>query len=1107
MKRNIIYTIILSCLFQTIIAQPGQLDPAFGNHGIVKANLGGPVLDITYFSGDQAIPLPGGQMYWVLEASGRTYISKRFSNGAADTTYGDKGFAPVDLTGSHAVLQIDGKLLIGGTAPDGHISIYRCNTNGSLDSSFSGDGKLTSDASLLGIQKDGKIAAVGKGYLFNFNSNGSTHSSYLIAPVPFTGFYSDAASWLRTGTFLQSDGKIILAGIVGFLHNMALVRINQNGSIDTTFGDKGLVVNVFDSCTSYANTVAIQPDGKIVVGGHAYVGEMSVNAFFILARFNVNGSLDTMFGVGGRQKTVFEGHYSVGTHVVIAPDGKIVLEGRADNLMAIVRYNKNGFPDSSFNGDGKQLNPQSPDDIHSDIAVQSDLKIVGVGSGTGIAVVRYNENGTLDDSFGQGGVATDNFTKNLGTSTTLVSIRSQSDGKLLAVGTGGNGSAVFPVRFNKNGTFDSTYNQVAGSMVGYDLGALDPWRSYHATTVAVQNDNKFVVAGHNPQLNTQVLDRFTTDGVPDSSFSGDGICPVSFFSTPTYSGNPTLDDGSFAIQPDGKFVAGSSRFSVIQTQGWTYLQTDFAFARYNNSGDVDSSFGVNGLQTFRFSPLEARLDGHITAVAVQDDGKIVAAGYMPGTGTLYFIRCNPDGSIDWDFNYIWGSESPGYNLNSSNPLPGFPPAKFILIQKDGKIVALLDGPGIFEILRFNTDGSFDPTFNGSGIVTGNFDSTATANALVIQADGKLIVGGYVKADNLNNGDFALARYNTDGTPDSTFGKYGRQITDAGGSESINSMAIANNRLYVVGNGVYGSNNVGVMASYFLDYEQPTVACPALKIVSTAKNRCDTVVNNIDPVVSVAGTQINYRLSGATTGTGSGSASGKVFNKGTTTVKYSVAADTANYCSFTVTVNDHQAPDLSPVFAFPYVLWPANNTMRNVYLVYLDRDNCGNTNCKISVTSNQDISGDWQIVNDHQVKLRAQYSGNKTRVYTITVTCTDASGNTSRKNVNVKVPDFRDRDLYVYGNDPDTYGKFIDGFVVRAYPNPGNDHFNLQVITNNNHDKISLRIFDMSGRMIDAQTGINAGATIVTGSSLKTGIYTAEVRQGMNVQRLKLVKIK
>jgi hypothetical protein len=88
-----------------------------------------------------------------------------------------------------------------------------------------------------------------------------------------------------------------------------------------------------------------------------------------------------------------------------------------------------------------------------------------------------------------------------------------------------------------------------------------------------------------------------------------------------------------------------------------------------------------------------------------------------------------------------------------------------------------------------------------------------------------------------------------------------------------------------------------------------------------------------------------------------------------------------------------------------------------------------------------------------------------------------------------------------------FEKIIGDFGVRAYPNPAGDQFNLQLISDNSHDKINLRIYDMSGRIMEVKTGLVAGENIQVGSSLKTGTYMAEVRQGSNIQRLKLIKIR
>jgi uncharacterized delta-60 repeat protein len=716
----------------------------------------------------------------------------------------------------------------------------------------------------------------------------------------------------------------------------------------------------------------------------------------------------------------------------------------------------------------------------------------------------FAQPGQLDPTFGDHGIVKTTLGVPGTTSFNFIAVR--NDGKIQVSGTASNNGSAAPAlaRYDKNGALDSSFFPMD-----------DPQQQTNA--IAMQNDGKLLFAGTTP--GDFAVARYNNNGKLDSSFAGTGVQSTDF------TGENDVAN-AVTIQSDGKIVAAG--FDNVSDPSEDNSFGSFALVRYNSNGTPDSTFGNiddvrDGRTTFSLnSDHSTETFQYFTAVASQNDGKTVAAGDLvfefkpenPGSGepvfvvsSLYILRFQNNGEFDPTF--------PGTALTShSGPITdGWPSVKTLLVQNDGKIVALLDVPHVFQLFRINSDDTFDSTFGENGILTTSFDSTVTVTpvSMVIQPDGKLIVGGYLQGPDGNN-DFVLIRYNTNGSLDSSFGVNGKQITDAGGSETLSSMTIANNRLYVAGTEFNSSGGVGIVASYLLDnqQQQQTVSCPASKIVSTAKGRCDTIVNDIDPVVSTAAAVVKYTLTGATVGSGTGSVSGKVFNKGITNVRYALAADTSKNCSFTITVNDKEAPEITRIFAFPNILFPANNTMRNVFLFYNSKDNCGGTDCKISVTANQDIIGDWQIVNDHLIKLRAQHSRRKTRVYTVTVTCTDASGNSADRKVNIWVPaGFGGRDMYVAKDDDSDpiFEKSFNGFGVKAYPNPTSDQFNLQLISDNNCDKINLRIYDMSGRIMEVRTGLVAGEAIQAGASLKTGIYIAEVQQGMNVQRLKLIKIK
>ena len=245
---------------------------------------------------------------------------------------------------------------------------------------------------------------------------------------------------------IQSDGKIVAAGIIStnIGDQFALVRYNTNGSLDTSFDSDGIVTTTIGNNYDNAFSVAIQSDGKILAGGFSYNGS---NQDFALVRYNTNGSLDNTFDADGMVTTPLGTSDDYASSIAIQSDGKIVAAGFSNDSanydFALARYNTNGSLDVTFDSDGKVTTSIgiAQDFAHS-IAIQSDGKIVaGGGSGNGwtyndFALVRYNTNGSLDNTFGSSGIVTTTF---LGSNCEARFLILQSDGKIVAAGSARNG--------------------------------------------------------------------------------------------------------------------------------------------------------------------------------------------------------------------------------------------------------------------------------------------------------------------------------------------------------------------------------------------------------------------------------------------------------------------------------------------------------------------------------------------------------------------------------------------------------------------------------------------------------------------------------------------
>jgi len=191
---------------------------------------------------------------------------------------------------------------------------------------------------------------------------------------------------------------VLLMASVNLLVSTDLIAGAVN--LDASFDDDGKTTTDFSGGADKAQGVVLQSDGKIVVGGYAW----GTNYDFGVARYNTDGSLDTSFDTDGKVTTVFSGN-EYGYDVTIQSDSKIIVVGsNGGNDCAVARYNTNGGLDTSFDTDGKVTTDFGDGEMFYGVAIQSDSKIVAVGYTTAnadidVAVARYNTDGSLDTSF------------------------------------------------------------------------------------------------------------------------------------------------------------------------------------------------------------------------------------------------------------------------------------------------------------------------------------------------------------------------------------------------------------------------------------------------------------------------------------------------------------------------------------------------------------------------------------------------------------------------------------------------------------------------------------------------------------------------------------
>ena len=391
---------LFSLTLPVLAANPGDLDPSFGNGGVITTTLFS-----TATARAVAIQSDGKIIMFGNSQANAFALSRHNSDDSLDSGFGNGGGVTTTIgsnisSGEDVAIQLDGKIVVIGFSSNGGppytFALARYNNNGSLDSNFGKGGIVTTTIGTyafgfaVAIQPDGKIIVAGNSSiggwisfaLARYKSNGSLDSSFGSSGIVTTSFgHNDHGG----AVVIQSDGKIVVGGIhsAGGEDSFALARYNSNGSLDSSFGSSGIVINPVGKLATHGD-IAIQSDGKIIFIGASSTNDVSLHFNATLARYNVNGSLDSGFGNSGIVTTSI-GSDIFGNAIAIQPDGKIVVIGGSyyNNQFvtsALARYTITGSLDSNFGTDGIVTTTVDLSSDGSDIAIQPDGKIVAAGS-------------------------------------------------------------------------------------------------------------------------------------------------------------------------------------------------------------------------------------------------------------------------------------------------------------------------------------------------------------------------------------------------------------------------------------------------------------------------------------------------------------------------------------------------------------------------------------------------------------------------------------------------------------------------------------------------------------------------------------------------------
>lgn len=760
----------------------GVLDPSFAADGKVLTPIG-QTYDLA-----QAQAVQANGKILIAGSSGNDVAVLRYNaNGLLDTSFGPNfdGRATIDLGSSSETaygVGVDsaGRIYLSGNS-GGSGFVLRLTSSGSLDSSFSGDGKAFIPGAFitgLAVQDDNKVVVVGDApgasfdfMIARFTTTGSLDGTFGGGDGIATRSFTAGGFELASSVAVQSDGYIVAAGTVdtsadGAGYDVAIFMTNPAGN----FYRAQTVDASGAGRTDFGHAVTVGNDDSIYVAGQSYVGAGRSN--FSVTKFNVFGFLATSFGGGdGVAQVSFSSDHDESANAIdLQSNGKIILAGD-DGVgnFAVARLSTSGGLDTSFDVDGhKTIAMGSATGRATGVTVlgNGDILLSGTGGtltgGNDFAATRLNSSGSNDVLFGLvGRKFTDFDTADDFADDVLVG----PDNKTVVVGTRlATGNAPFGegdfavVRYTSGGALDTAFN--TDGRLTTDFGGND-----RATAVARQADGKIVVGGYTdpgPGLAVRfAVARYNTDGTLDNTFSGDGKQTISFAAGDAYAYD-------LRLQNDGKIVIVGTVANDLGPVGG-----DMAVVRLNSNGSLDSSFSGDGRQTIGFGVNPAAV---ARGVAIHDNGKIVLAGYAGFSAAL--VRLNANGSLDNNFSgdgkltQDLGIDSPDYFYALD-------------LQDDGKIVAGGSTGGTMALARFNTNGTIDASFDGDGIKTA---FAGRIHDLKIESTGRITVAGTNQSG--GGSQFRVARFNTNGSNDNTFSGDSVVDTQFAGSSPTAANALA-----------------------------------------------------------------------------------------------------------------------------------------------------------------------------------------------------------------------------------------------------------------------------------------------------------------------------
>ncbi|KQT13097.1 hypothetical protein ASG40_19865 [Methylobacterium sp. Leaf399] len=854
----------------------GSLDTGFGAGGKVLTPVGTSV-DVGYsvtVQADGKIVVAG---YGNGSGAGTDFAVVRYNaDGSLDTGFGAGGkvLTPVGTSGDvgySVTVQADGKIVVVGygigSGSGTDFAVVRYNADGGLDTGFNGTGKVLTPVGTgtsgdfgnsVTVQADGKIVVAGQGAgsgtgndfaVVRYNADGGLDTGFGVGGKVLTPVGTGTSSDIGNSVTVQADGKIVVAGYgigSGGNNDFAVVRYNADGGLDTGFGVGGKVLTPVGAGTStdIGNSVTVQADGKIVVAGYG-IGSGSGTDFAVV-RYNSDGSLDTSFGAGGKVLTPVGAGTSgdIGYSVTVQADGKIVVAGYgfgsgSGNDFAVVRYNADGSLDTTFNapstlgGTAAFTENGAAVVLDTDVAI-SDVELDGLNGGLGdyagaTLTLARSGGASAQDGFGfaptgftvsgnslldANGAAFASFTTTGGTLFVTfiganVATSALADAVARAVtyaNTSDAPPASVPVAWTfSDGGADARTTTGTTTVAITAVNDAPVLTGTQATLAAGTEDTAFTVTTAqllqgftDPDGTTPVVSNLSVDHgtIADNGAGGYTITPAANYNGPITIGynvgdgtmsTPATLSTTLAAVNDAPRLTGTQATLATGTEDTAFTVTTAQLLQ--GFSDPDGTTPVVSNLSVDHGAIVADGSGGYTVTPAADYNGPLTISYWVGDGTASIPATLSTTLAAVNDAPSFNGVGTGKVLTPVGAGSGSDMGRSVVVQADGKIVVAGQGVGPsgtndFAVVRYDRNGSLDTTFGTGGkILTPVGTGSDIGRSVFVQADGRIVVAGQGIAADASN-DFAVVRYTPDGNLDASFGTGGKILTPVGTSSDI-----------------------------------------------------------------------------------------------------------------------------------------------------------------------------------------------------------------------------------------------------------------------------------------------------------------------------------